>query len=81
MSKDLMLLISSIIPEDVIIEQLQEALTQHKIIPSAETKSKLAMYCMMFLSKDVTDKHGYEKVSKECEEMSDIHKRLNTPKN
>lgn len=76
MSKDLMLLFASIIPEAVILEKLQEATIAHKLAPSEETKGKLSMYCMLFCSKDLTEKNGLEKMMEESSRIQRIHERM-----
>lgn len=80
MSKDLMLILGAAIPEEIIIDQLSEALTQHKITPSKDSKERLEMYCMLLLSKTATEKHGLEKIMKETSEVQKIHERLNDQK-
>lgn len=77
MSKDLMLIVASAMPEEMIVEQLQEALTAHKIAPTEKTKSRLGMYCMMFASKEMTDKFGIEDMMKKTEQVNKIYDRLN----
>ena len=77
MSIDLMLILASAIPEEVILEQLQEALTDHKIAPTEKTKSRIGMYCAMFNSKEITDSMGLEAVMKKSAQMDQIYDRLN----
>lgn len=73
---DLILLFASVIPEDKIIEDLQEALTAHKLAPSDDTKNKLSMWCTLFLSKGITDKKDVLECVKEIRELEQIKTRM-----
>lgn len=80
MSKDLMLLMAEIMPEEMLLEQIQEKLTAYKITRSKEDKNILTMYCMLLLSKEAGEEHGFDKIKKDAEQVFAIKDRLNASK-
>ena len=53
---DLLLIMSNLMPEEMILDELQKALTEYRA--TGDGKSKLAMFCSMVLMKEITDKNG-----------------------
>lgn len=53
--KDLFILTASAMPEDVLLDELQEALTNYKTIPSEDNKMSLDMLCFMFTIRNRTN--------------------------
>lgn len=75
---ELMLLMAKALPEDKLIEQIEEAITEHKILKTEETKQRLHMYCHLLLTKDVIADNGIEKVMRDMTNLKAMHERFNS---
>jgi ERCC4-type nuclease len=53
--KELFMLMATVTPTEVIIEQLQVAAEEHKLIGADDTKNKLLVYCHMFILNSMTN--------------------------
>lgn len=53
--QDLMMIFAAAMPEEMIIEEIGKAIDAYKADPCKDTKGKLAMYCMLFASKETID--------------------------
>ena len=75
------LIIASIMPEEVILDMLSEALTEHKITKTDESKGKLMGACVMLMAKEAITKEpgGVFGVMKEMDTL-ERGKNLLTPK-
>lgn len=80
MSAELMLLIAQAMPEELLLEQLSEKLSQHKILKTEETRKFLHFHCHLILYKSLAEEKGVEAVVKEVGEMKAIHERMNSAK-
>lgn len=49
--KELMLIVAHMMPEEEMLNQIEEALTEHKLYSSEETAMALATHCQMFVLK------------------------------
>lgn len=81
--KDLMLLLSDVMPEDMIITMLEETISEHKIAPTSESRGKISMLCMMFVAKEAASKTpgGIDGLMKQTDEMEAARKFYPKPKN
>lgn len=81
--KDLMLLMSDVMPEELIISMLKEAIAEHEITNNEESRGKVAMLCMMFASKDACSKApgGVEEMMRKSEEMDEARRLFPLKKN
>jgi hypothetical protein len=52
MMKELMMIMAATLSVDEHVEQLENAISEYKINPTKENKSKIGLHCMMFLSKE-----------------------------
>lgn len=52
---NLMLMLAAVMPEEMILEEITEALTSYKIDPTKEAKQKLLTSCMLFASKQAAE--------------------------
>ena len=67
MNKDMLMMIVSLMPEEMLIEKLEEALTEHKVINNGESKNKLLFNCLCYQMKYAIDTEGLEKVVKDSQ--------------
>ncbi len=72
MNKEMLMMIVSIMTEEMIIENLEEALMEHKLINTEETKGRLLFNCMCYNMKFAIDKEGVEKVIKDTQILSGL---------
>jgi hypothetical protein len=81
--KDLLLMLSSVMPEEMHIEQLEKALAEYKIDPSKDNRSKLALHCMMFTAKEAADATpgGVEEMMRKSDQLQQGYELLNPKKN
>lgn len=56
---ELMMFLSSAMPESFMIDELQKAIIEYK--DTGEGKNKIRMFCSLLLSKELTDERGLEK--------------------
>ena len=52
--KELMLIMATIMPEEKLIDDMEEALTEYKLTNSNESRMTLATVCQMFILRSVT---------------------------
>lgn len=74
MRQDLLLLASEVLSEDFILEELEGALTKYKFDKSSENKSTIGLLASMFLSKQVLEAEGIDKVREDLKQISSIQK-------
>ena len=65
----MMTMIAMITPEELHIDTLKEALEDHMINPSNDTRSKLAFACHMFVIKHATDNKSVEEIMNEMDQQ------------
>lgn len=53
---ELFLMLSSVMPEEMILDELQSSITEYKLNPSEDNKRKISMFCMMFSSKECAER-------------------------
>lgn len=53
--KELLVIIATAMPEEKIVSQLEDAIDEHKIFYSDETRKKLAAMCQMLILRTVTE--------------------------
>lgn len=58
--KELLLLMGHLMSSDQIVDQLDEAIQEWKLIKTAENLNKVQAAAMLLLSKEVTEKEGIE---------------------
>ena len=68
--RSLMTLLAKIMPEDEVLDQLQEALTTYKLTKTKETKSKLEMHLMLAATNLLTTEKSTEEVMDDMEKTS-----------
>lgn len=78
--QELVLLFAQIIPEEILLEEIEQALIEFKVTASEDSKNKLAMYCMFFCTKVGTKGKDITEMSKQMSEMSRIKERMNHEK-
>lgn len=76
--KHLVTMFASIVPEDEIIEKIQEKITEYKITKNKEAKDNLIMYYHLLCTKEIVDREGVTKVMNDMENLDRLH---NTFKN
>jgi hypothetical protein len=76
--QDLLLLFAKVMPEEMIIEQIEESLTEYKITRTDEAKKKLTMYCMLMATKSGTEGKDIEQITHELGEVRRIKERMNS---
>lgn len=74
------LLLGNIMPEEMLLEQMEEALTNHKLIKSEDSKGRLRVVCMLFLAKEAGEKEGIDAVMKRSDQIDKIYERMNGEK-
>lgn len=79
--QDLMLVLSSVMTFEQIVEKLEQDIAAYKADPNEKTKSGISFYCAMILSKEAVESKGLDQMSKELSEMERIKERLNTKDN
>lgn len=72
--KELFMLMATITPADVIIEQLEEAIDDYKILKDKDSKNKILMNCHMLLMNHMTD-GSTNKMSEILKDMSQQEER------
>lgn len=60
MSKDLMLMLGSVMPDEFILSELSKAVEEHNLLNTKESKKHVGMFCVLWLSKEITDEQGFE---------------------
>jgi hypothetical protein len=80
---ELMLLLSSAMPENFILNGIAEAITEYKANPSKETRGKVSMFCTMFVAKEATDNMpgGVEKMIERVDKTKQAMELLDPKKN
>lgn len=79
--QNIMLVLSSVMTFEQILEKLNEAILQYNIAPGDEKKHSVAFYAAMILSKETVERHGLDKSCQDLEEVGRIKERLNTKEN
>ena len=74
--KELFMLMATITPEEIIIEQLQEAITEYKLLKDEDSKSKVLMNCHMFMMNHMTQ-GSPDKMSEILQDMKRSEERDN----
>lgn len=72
--KELLMLVATMTPEEVIIDQLQEAITEYKLLGDKDSKNKLLMHCQMLIVNHMT-KGSPEKMSEILQNMEQQEER------
>lgn len=62
------MLYASMMPEQELLEELAEAITAHKLVPSENTKNKLLLHCMIIMTKFKIDMQDGGNVLKTMEQ-------------
>jgi len=70
--KDLMIMLSSVMPDDFIYENLKEEITSYQLSQTKEAKDKIEMLCMIVLSKRAAEEAGG---AEELIKKTDIHEK------
>lgn len=52
---ELMMMLSAAMPEEMIIQQIEETIAEYKVNPTKENRGKLGMLCMIFTSKEAIE--------------------------
>lgn len=52
--KELMLIMATVLPEEKLIDDLQEAITEYKLTNSIDARRSLATFCQMFILRTIT---------------------------
>ena len=55
MQRELMVLMATITPEEVLLHELQDALTDYKCIGGDELREKLCFHCQLFTLRTITN--------------------------
>ena len=74
---DFMAMLTSLMPEEFILEQLEKRLQIYKQNKNPEARYELEAMCVMFVGKEIINRQGVEKFSKELEQVESIKNRLN----
>ena len=53
--KELMLIMATVLPEEKLIDDLQEAITEYKLTNSNDARRSLATFCQMFILRSITE--------------------------
>ena len=77
-SANLMLLLGQIMPEEVIIDKLEESIKEYKLNPSEDNRKSIGMHCALFNAKEIGSQNGLESAMNEVNEFSKIKDRLNS---
>ena len=72
--KELLMLVATITPEEVILEQLEEAIRNHKLVGTDDTKNNVLMHCQMLIVNHMT-KGSPEKMSEILKNMDKQEER------
>lgn len=69
--RDLMLMLTAAMTDEMLIEELEMAISKYKAIKNQETKHKLHMMCMMYAAKHMVgdDLEGALKAAKRMDEL------------
>jgi hypothetical protein len=63
--KELAILLAKALPMDMLLEKMQEALTEYKIIQSVENKNSMLFYCQLMMIRLSTEDRDTMEVVKE----------------
>jgi hypothetical protein len=69
------------VPERYAIKELERAIQLHKEYDNEETKRSLLLYCMMFISGDMSRRNGIDRTINELKGLKALDDRLNGFKN
>lgn len=58
--EQILFLMAAMMPEDKIIEELTDACSEYKLVPTAENKHKVLTYSTLLLTKATMSKDGVE---------------------
>lgn len=72
-----LLLFAEIMPEDMIIDEIENTAKEYKITGDPEVRKKLTMFCALFAAKQANNEFGLEKNMKDMDEMKSIRERMN----
>lgn len=78
MSKDLLIMIASVLPEEMILDEIEKNLQEYKLLKSKENKEKAQMYMHMWLTKEMANEFGTEKLIKDINNVARLHESLQT---
>lgn len=78
--KEIFLMFASIMPEDKLLKEMEEALHNYRSTQSEDHKIRLNLWCHLFVSKHIIkdEKGGLESVLKEMNKMKQGYDLLNT---
>lgn len=81
--KELFLLMASVMPEEMIIKELEKSIAEYKANPSNRVKSDLAFNCMLFSTKHTSERMpgGVTEMIDRSEKMQQAMDLLNPNKN
>ena len=72
--KELMLIMATVMPEEKLIDDLQEAITEYKLTNSNDSRRSLATFCQMFVLRSLT-KGDPEKMNEVLKDMKQHDER------
>lgn len=72
--KELMLIMATVMPEEKLIDDLQEAITEYKLTNSNDSRKSLAAFCQMFVLRSIT-KGDPEKLNEVLKDMKQHDER------
>lgn len=72
--KELLMLMATITPEEILIDQLQEAITEYKLVANKDSKNKVLMNCHMLMVNHMT-KGSPEKMHEILQDMDKQEER------
>lgn len=82
--EELILMMAAMLPEEKIIDDLMEACSEYKLVPSETSKAKLAFHTTILMSKLSMPKdglEGYLDAKKEFTAFQKMSDLFNPPKN
>lgn len=68
-------------PEELLIEQLEEAISNYKLIKNEDGKRKVIMYMQLLSTKTLTENDSIESVINSVNEVKKLRDILNKPAN
>lgn len=74
--KEIMLILATMMPEERLIAELEESLTNYKLIGDKKSRHKLAANCQMFILRVMTNGSG-DKMQEVLKEMRSQEEREN----
>ena len=81
MLSKLIIMTATVMPHEMILEQLTEDINRYLINKSDEDFAKVQMGCALFLAKRVAEEKGAVETIKDMEDLSNMSKLLKPNKN